>query len=84
MLISFPSVSPSCYSPSVPLTFTSGLSCVSPGAVSICAGEPDQAQEVTDYIQHHCFISTQSHLRLRYRRQLPKLFYKNGRIAFVL
>lgn len=74
VLISFPSLSPSCYSPSVPPTFTSGLSCVSPGAVSICAGEPDHAQEVMDYIQHHCFISIQNCLGLRYRRQLPKLF----------
>lgn len=84
MLILFSSFSPSCYSPSVPPPFTSGLSCVSPGAVSICAGEPDQTQEIMDYIQHYCFISIENCLSLRYRRQLPQLFKKNGRIAFVL
>lgn len=74
MLIAFSSRSPCCYSPSVAPPFTSGLSC--PGAVSICAGEPDQAQEVMDYIQHRYFISIQNRLEFRCRRQLPKLFLK--------
>lgn len=71
MLISFPSLSPSCYRPPVPLSFTSGQSCVSPGAVSICTGVPDQAQDVMDYIQHRCFISIQNclgHIRLTPRK----------------
>lgn len=74
--IPFPSLLLSYYRPSVPPLFTSGLSCVSPGAVSICAGEPELAKEVMDYIRRRCFISIEKCLRLQYRRKRPELFYK--------